>query len=430
MMNLLLISTLAITSFAYAGPAEIFPESSHLHRRQLNTMLELDQTALFSQNFITPKNPVIPFRQWNSNNGYCGEVSFLQAGLNQGQWMSQYNARLICGTGLSQSGKEGFCSAHGDSNYNSQFLIENPNPGDSPFASAGLCLQNARLSYQLYDYAHAPTGMAGYRNYLSWIKAQVMAGNQVTIGVLNFGGSDSQYDHEVSVTRIGTNHDVRDPSYYEDDVLYFDEHGSGGSPYTQGFTFQSLAKSRSDANVMGAHKYSILIPGAFPTYSATGGDGIHDNPHPIVASNYAFSVSGPADLANDTLPVSLTLVGSSTNGSPNTPDSVDGYNFESPGLNDSCTNSPPSSWMTIKLRATVQALTPGTAYNLYEYDFNGITGIGAKAALAIPESNFNANAKMATKVTAFVADGATYTKTIQTTSDKIVAFRCVKANAP
>ena len=30
----------------------------------------------------------------------------MQAGLNNGQWMSQFNARLISGTGLSQSGPE------------------------------------------------------------------------------------------------------------------------------------------------------------------------------------------------------------------------------------------------------------------------------------------------------------------------------------
>ena len=28
----------------------------------------------------------------------------IEAGLSNGQWMSQFNGRLICGTGLSQSG--------------------------------------------------------------------------------------------------------------------------------------------------------------------------------------------------------------------------------------------------------------------------------------------------------------------------------------
>jgi hypothetical protein len=32
--------------------------------------------------------------------GYCGEVFMMQAGLINGQWMSQFNARLISGTGF------------------------------------------------------------------------------------------------------------------------------------------------------------------------------------------------------------------------------------------------------------------------------------------------------------------------------------------
>ena len=52
--------------------------------------------------YIYPRQPLQPFYQWENNDGYCGEVSMMQAGLNNGQWMSQFNARLICGAGLSQ----------------------------------------------------------------------------------------------------------------------------------------------------------------------------------------------------------------------------------------------------------------------------------------------------------------------------------------
>ncbi len=44
--------------------------------------------------YIYPRVPVQPFYQWQNNNGYCGEVSLVQAGLNNGEFMSQYNARL------------------------------------------------------------------------------------------------------------------------------------------------------------------------------------------------------------------------------------------------------------------------------------------------------------------------------------------------
>jgi hypothetical protein len=50
--------------------------------------------------FIYPRQPLQPFYQWENNDGYCGEVFMMQAGLINGQWMSQFNARLISGTGF------------------------------------------------------------------------------------------------------------------------------------------------------------------------------------------------------------------------------------------------------------------------------------------------------------------------------------------
>jgi hypothetical protein len=385
--------------------------------------------------FIENKNPIIPFHQWNENNGYCGEVSFIEANLNQGQWISEYNVRLLCGSGLSQTGPDGFCAAHqGQANYNAQFLLENPVAGDQAYDNAPQCLRNAHLAFQTYDYSRAAAGMDGYKQYLAWIKSQVIAGNQVTIAILNFGGTDPEYDHEVTVTQIGTNHDQNDPSYYDDDVLFFEDHGSGGTPYTDGYTFGSLAKSRAGANLPPAHSYSILIPGAYPVFSSTGGDGAHTNPRPITASNFAFSVSGIVDPNQETLPVVLSITGSSIAGIANKPDPVDGFNFENPevggGNEDACTNTPPASWMVMSLQASVRKLIPGVNYNLYEYDFTNLSGIGDAAALRIPDSNFNAQSILATKTTSFVATASTYSQTIQITSDQVIAFRCVRADAP
>jgi hypothetical protein len=423
---------LSVVSQFSSLPLEHSADAAPLRKQHiLSEILEISADVPFVTSSINPKNPVTPFRQWDSNNGYCGEVSFIQAGMNQGMWMSQFNARLLCGTGIGQSGGANFCSSHNDeSNYNAQFLIENPNPGDAPFASADLCLRNAHLAHSTYDYVNSPAGMPGYQRYLSWIKAQVIAGNQVTIGVLNNGGSDSQYDHEVSVTKIGTNHSVTDPSYFGDDVLYFDDHGSGGASFTSGYTFDSLAKTRDDANSLGAHSYSILIPGAFPVLSGSGGNGTDMNPHQLTASNVAFSVSGVVDPAHVTKPVRLTITASNTNGTANSAFGSDGLNFESPGLPNSCTESTPSAWMGMTLRADVSGLTSGQTYVLYEYDFSSVSGFGSAAALKVPDSNFNANASMATKATRFVANGQSYSQSIQTTSDKVIVFRCVAISAP
>ena len=129
----------------------------------------------------------------------------MQAGLNSGQWMSQFNARLVCGaslpppnstTPLSQSGPDGWCSSHKNlPNYNAQLLIEDPNStngvsvsGPNPYANAATCLANSRLSGTTYPYwknsGQTNAGLGGYKDYMSWVKSEVIHGHQVTIGVL------------------------------------------------------------------------------------------------------------------------------------------------------------------------------------------------------------------------------------------------------
>jgi hypothetical protein len=310
------------------------------------------------------------------------------------------------------------------------------------------------LSATTFNYSHQPKGIAGYRQFMSWVKAQMIAGNQVTIGILDKHGTDPQYDHEVSVIKIGTNHAKNDSTYYDDDVLYFDDHGGvsliedspsipsgagddvkGCMPYIVGYTFESLANTREGANAKSSQEYSIIIPGVFPTFTKTGWDGVNVNPAPIVGANYGFSVSGPADSDRITLAVTLEILNSTTGGVENPFDPVAGYNYENPMIGtdpkgNSCTNSPPKEWMNLILRTTVSGLKPGTEYNLYEYDFDQIEGVDAEAALAVPTAHFNERASEATHVTRFVADGPKFSETLAISSNKIVVFRCVPASAP
>ena len=413
--------------------------------------------------YIYPRQALQPFYQWENNDGYCGEVSMMQAGLSNGQWMSQFNARLICGTGLSQSGPNGACSAHrGQVNYNAQLLLESPGTGVSgpnTYADAAMCLSNSRLNAATYNYTAQPAGMPGYENYMSWVKEQVIAGNQVTIAVLLNGGGDPQYDHEVAVMKIGTNHSPSDPTYYPDDVVYFDDHGvytlsgstfasnpaippgagsdsMGCTPFVFGYTFGSLANTRAGANRAGAQAYSIIIPGDGKIETYTGGSG-YDRVAITGPHNYGFSVAGPADPAGVTLPVALSILGPTyTAGVPDPLDPVAGYDYENPMIGTSvwgksCTNTPPANWMTdFVLQVTVSDLIPGVSYNLYEYDFSSVEGQGSAAALAVPIENFNANAGLATHVTAFTAAANTYQQTVTRTSNQIVVFRCVPATAP
>jgi hypothetical protein len=345
---------------------------------------------------------------------------------------------------------------------NAQLLIEDPGTGvtgPNTYANAALCLSNSRLAATTYNYSAQATGMAGYEEYMSWVKQEVIRGHQVTMAILINGGDDPQYDHEVAVIRIGTNHSVTDPAYYPDDVVYFDDHGAytlsgktftsdpsippgagsdskGCTPYVFGYTFASLANTRAGANANNAPAYSVVIPGNKATQTYTGGSGY--GPVSIVGPhNYGFSVAGPKDTAGVTLPVALTIVGPTvTSGVVNPRDPVAGYDYENPMIGtsvwgESCTNTPPAAWMTnFVLQATVSGLKTGTSYNLYEYVFSSVQGTGAGAVLAVPVADFNANANLATHVTKFVAAGSTFQQTVTTTSDKIIVFRCVPISAP
>lgn len=446
-----------------------------------------------STSYIVPRTTISPFYQWESNNGYCGETSLMQAGLANGQWMSQFNARLVCGAfaGLETNGSGASLLQAGNPlgkkpNYNAQLLIESPGTGASgpdDFAHAALCGANAALTTVTYPYGtgyHAANnGLAGYEDFMSWVKAQVIAGHVVTIGVLYHGATDAQYDHEVTVLRIGTQHSPTDATYHPDDVLYFDDHGAytltvsskgkwafawnpavpygagsdttGCTPYVFAYTFASLANTRSGANATGAPGYSIVIPGngSIQTGSgntATAGTGTTaiSGPH-----NYGFAVTGPLDSQGVTLPVSLAIVSTQSlvNGAwqtnpwdaNSTP--AAGNNYENPyigGAAGTCdkgncvTNTQPAA-MQMTLEATVSGLQPGTTYNLYEYDLPTLSGgsTGTAAALGVPTSNFNANRARANVVTTFTASGSSYTTApFSRLSTEIVVLRAVPASAP
>ncbi len=459
--------------------------------------------------YIYPRVPVQPFYQWENNYGYCGEVSLMEAGLANGEWMSQYDTRLICGTGLGQSGPpvttNDFCTANGNvANYNAGVLFEVPNTGvagtKEAWSSMPLCAANMRLNAAYFPYqgvaASQPRALCagprassvcpGYRSYMSWVKQQVIFGNQVAVGVLikNVVSSGDQYDHVVSVVKIGTNHSPSDPTYYPDDVLYIEDHGvywynghaatddtapepppgSGSNatqctPYIFGYTFSELGRTDTQA-AKARHVYSIVLPANTKIWTETGYNGMDwgRGSWGIITgpNNYAVAISGVLDTYGETVPVVLTasprpgsIVGPTyTNGIQNPEDPIAGYNYEYPFIGTSieeegpgsCTNRPPASWMTnFVLQATVSGLTTGVSYNLYEYQFNSPTstdslGIGTGAALAVPVTAFNANSAPGgstpyNTVTNFTASGPTYTANpLVTTSDQIVVYRAVPAS--
>ena len=436
------------------------------------TQNRVDGTTIPSTtSMIYPTPTVTPFYQWENNNGYCGEVSIMQAGLNNGQWMSQFNARLVCGVGLSQSGPDSggktWCANHKNiPDYNAQLLIENPNTsvsGPNLFANAATCLTNSQLSGATYPYTTGfgmpNSGLTGYQDYMSWVKNEVINKHQVTVGVLVNGGTDPQYDHEVTVVAIGTNYGTSDPTYHPDDVLYFDDHGgytlvkkqlsnwpaiphgagsdsSGCTPYVFGYSFGSLPQTRTGANAGSAQAYSIIIPGVTPTYTSTGADG-YTGTFAITGHNYGFSVSGAID--NSTggrylLPIQISIPSATiTNSAMNPQDSIAHWQYENSHIGQAdngldFTNAPPQYLMSMNLLMTISGLSPGVLYNLYEYDPQS----PAAVASAVPSGNFNSNyyTNHMGSQTQFTANSPTFTKTVTKSSDQIVIFRAVPATAP
>jgi hypothetical protein len=375
-----------------------------------------------------PRTPLVPFYQWENNHGYCGEASLIQSGLANGMWLSQYNARSLASpwaSTYSQTGqKSGF-------DLLAQVLLDDYAPAGTTTANSfGNAAAHAVLTRTSYGSAAQTGDVAGYQSFMSWVKARVVAGDQVTIGVISAFG-DGPYDHIVSVARIDSNYAAGDTSYHGDDVIYFDDHGlytrksaasgSDGSdnpaippgagtdprctPYLYGYTFDSLHAPISDTK-----NYRVPIPGTKPSQK-----------------NYGYSVSGVVDTQGVTLPVHLTVL---SNGNPQDP--VAGYQYEAPMIGtslegESVTNTAPTP-MSITLQANVTGLTAGVDYQLYRYDF------GARplpnAPLAVPTSDFNANAGLATQAIAFTASGPSHTTTVTTTSDRTIVFRAVPASAP
>jgi hypothetical protein len=145
MFNKIFFPALVLANTIVAVPSIEAAETNCTQNRVDGTTIPT--TASYIYPYPAPKS-VVPFYQWENDNGYCGEVSMMQAGLNNGQWMSQFNARLVCGTGLSQSGPGNWCSSHKNlPDYNAQLLIEDPNTGVSgsnPYANAATCLANSR----------------------------------------------------------------------------------------------------------------------------------------------------------------------------------------------------------------------------------------------------------------------------------------------
>ena len=321
---------------------------------------------------MTVSNSIPARVQWNANYGYCGEVSFIQAGMYYGQYISQYDARALASPDVAQNLES------------SQLLI-----GVNDVATA------ARM--HLTATAWTPQQSPDPTPFLAWVKGNVARGYPVVIGLYTnnykFDGAtspnagNSEYDHIVTVTGIQSRSAISNPAtYLAADVITIEDHGiwtdPGNTvpPFFFSFPAGTLQATRQQANAPAGPVYSLAS----------------DTP------NYGIAITGVLDTDRVTLPVRLTSSASS----------------ETPDMADNATARPASKPVT--LTVTVSNLTPGVAYNLYRY----------ASMAAVPDARFNASAAQAAQKTAVtITSGTTYTTSVTIASSDVAVFRAVPASA-
>ena len=312
-----------------------------------------------------------PRLQWNANFGYCGETSFVSAGLNYGQYISQYDARAIASRNTRQYLES------------SQLLL-----GVNDVAAA--------KAMHLTAVPFPTAKQTSTASFLTWVKSNVVAGYPVVMGVFmnqsrfygttNLNAGDAEYDHIVTVTGITSTHALTGPTtYYSDDVITFNDNGlwtgtASGQPQNAfNYAFGTFAATRQQANAKTA-----------PVYSLKNGP------------DYAIAITGVIDLSRETVPVRLTT----------------SVNAESPAIVNGSNTRPAAQPVTLTI--TVSSLKPGTTYNLYRYN----------SMAAVPDSNVNANASKAAQKWTIVATGSSYTMTQTIMSNEIAVYRAVAVGAP
>ncbi len=313
-----------------------------------------------------------PRQQWNANFGYCGEVSFIVAGLSFGQYLSQFEARAVASGGADQS------------QAGSQLLLGG---NDSTFA--------ARSHLDLERW---PGGSDS--QLLDWIRGHLAAHHPVILGLyanqrrlegrLDPLAGSGEYDHIVTVLGVQPGGPAapaaagRDPQWQ----LIFSDHGlvdgdlAGTSDFRFAVPFSRFARNRVEANGEQAPVYSL--PKGVPIF--------------------AVAVLGVTDRHRETLPVRLSPASRS----------------ETPELANGSRQRPPAR--PLALTITVSGLRPGQAYRLYRYD----------SLAAIPESRFNGQAQAAARQWTLQGRQGSSSVSLSETirSDAVAAYRAVPITAP
>ena len=325
------------------------------------------------------RSEVVPRLQWNANSGYCGETSFICAGLNFGQYCSQWTAREQASPLPQDQGA-------------SQLLVGS---GDDTLAA-----QNMRLKASEFD------GSAGETlRFIVWMKSHLASGHVPIIGVYNNTGdldeppslADGQYDHIVPV--LGWDSDLpiiaeQGVQYHPGDFITFSDNGLYGAPpeypYLYRYPVGPFQGDRAAGSAPDGRVYTL----------------------PDKVQNCGIVIEGVLDDDGDCIPVRI----SSSRHSEPSPDPrlAPGSTPTSP-----LWDGPPAP-TPLRLTATVDLRGQSGPWTLYRYD----------DFAKVPVRNFNAAAGSAVQHWHIPAGGPTFVVQHDAMSNETVVFRAVPACAP
>jgi hypothetical protein len=358
--------------FAMAVPLVVLPNSAVGVVSQSQISIHTPTQSVDRARTYAATLPVPPRIQWNENFGYCGEVSFISAGLYYGQYLSQYDARAIA----SKRARQNLPS--------SQLLL-------------GVNDVYAARAMHLSAVAFNTATQTNSKSFLTWVKTNIKSGYPVAIGVFanqsrfndstDLNAGETENDHIVLAPGIRSTPSLKGKTtYYDNDILAFNDHG--------------LWTGTVNSRPQNVFSYS------FGTFTATRQ--VANAPHGSVYSlrngkDYAIAFTGVIDRSHETLPVRL-----STN-----------INVETPEIVENSSVRPAARPMRLTIK--ISGLRPNVAYNLYRYS----------SLAAVPESNFNAKAASAAhKWVIRVSAGSSYTTTQTINSNEVAVYRAVPAAGP
>lgn len=348
------------------------------------------------------RSRVLPRLQWNANSGYCGETSFICAGLNFGQYCSQWTARKLFI-------REFMRAYPGDPpleqyESDSQLMVGDPHGADVRTAT------EMRLRASEFDYGTQEST----EQFIVWMKRNLMAGHVPIIGVFNNGialgewtgrdDGDPEYDHIVPVLGWASDSPLEQfaDRYLAEDVITLSDNGlygpcgdPPGYPFIFFYEVAGFPGTRKQAN----------NPAGPPLYTLNG-----------TPPNYGIAIEGVLDHDNVCIPVHLSC---DKNHAPEPPElkhapEHPGHPLAAVPLADEDAES-----IEIVLTATVESPGSSVAYNLYRYD----------DFAKVPVRDFNKNRGSAAQVWT-VTSSDPKPVVLKAASNETVVFRAVPTTAP